>query len=66
MTGWGTPAEVAIYVGRPVRTIRNWAASGVIPSACDPETGALIVHAGATRRHAEQRQMRKRLPTAVS
>jgi hypothetical protein len=66
VTGWATPEQVAAYVHRPVRTIRNWAAQGLIPSACDAETGRLIVHAASARQHAETRPMRNRLLTRVS
>ena len=60
MSGWATPEHVALYVGRPVKTIRNWATLGLIPSACDPQTGRIVVHAASARRHAETRQTRRR------
>lgn len=60
MIGWGTPAEVALYVARPVRTIRNWARDGLIPSACDPATRTLMVHAGEARKVADRRATRRR------
>lgn len=54
MIGWGTPAEVALYVGRPVKTIRNWAARGEIPSAC--VDGRIVVHAATARQYAATRR----------
>lgn len=53
MKGWGTPEQVALYVGRPAQTIRTWAKRGKVPTACDLTTGRLVVHAASTRRHAE-------------
>lgn len=66
MTGWATPEQIAAYVHRPARTIRNWAAQGLIPSACEAETGRLIVHAASARRHAETRPTRNRLLSHAS
>lgn len=59
MIGWGTPEQVALYVGRPARTIRNWAARGVVPSQKHPETGQIMVHAASARKHADTRKRRK-------
>jgi hypothetical protein len=53
MKGWGTPEQIAIYVGRPARTIRTWAQRGTVPAACDVQTRRLVVHAAATRKHAD-------------
>lgn len=53
MTGWGTPPEIALYTGRPLKTIRNWATSGAIPSACRVSDGALVIHAESARRHSD-------------
>lgn len=52
MTGWGTPEQVALYVGRPARTIRTWAQRTQIPSACDLHTRRLVVHAASARQRA--------------
>lgn len=56
MSGWGTPEQVALYVGRPARTIRTWAQRGQIPSACDVSSKRLLVHAASARRRAEEAQ----------
>lgn len=60
MIGWGTVTQIALYTGRPARTIRDWARRGLIPSACDRRTKALMVEARAAREQAQTRQMRAR------
>lgn len=65
MIGWGTVADIALYVARPARTIRNWAAQGTIPSQKHPETGQILVHAASARQHADTRERRKRLTSKV-
>lgn len=60
MTGWGTMTEVALYVGRPLRTVRNWAARGQIPAACRASDGMLIVHAASARQLSESKTTRPR------
>ena len=60
MIGWGTITQVALYTGRPARTIRDWARRGLIPSACDRSTGALMVEARAADEQAQTRQTRVR------
>ncbi len=60
MKGWGTPPEIALYVGRPLKTVRNWASLGHIPVACRRRDKALVIHAESARRHSEQRASRKR------
>jgi hypothetical protein len=55
--GWAPPHVVALYVGRPVKTIRNWADRGEIPSACFD--GRIVVHAGSARQYAETRRTRR-------
>lgn len=60
MSGWGTPREIALYVGRPIRTVRNWATAGHVPAACDIRTRRLVVHAAQTRLYAEQTGTRRR------
>lgn len=60
MTGWGTPPEIALYIGRPLKTVRNWGAAGIVPIACRLTDGALVIHAESARRHSEARMLRKR------
>lgn len=58
MKGWGTPEQIALYVHRPAQTVRTWAKRGIIPSACDPQTHRLVVHAASARHIADTRQSR--------
>lgn len=58
MIGWGTPHQIALYVGRPVRTIRTWMQRGKVDVACDLETKQQVVNAASARRHAESRDNR--------
>lgn len=60
MKGWGTPPEVALYVGRPLKTVRNWGSTGVVPVACRLSDHALVIHAESARRHSETRALRNR------
>lgn len=60
MNGWGTPPQIALYVGRPVKTVRNWATNGTVPTACRLDDKALVVHAESARRHAETTTSRNR------
>lgn len=60
MKGWGTPPEIALYVSRPLKTVRNWATATVIPVACRISDRALVIHAESARRHSEQRKRRNR------
>lgn len=56
MKGYGTLHEVALYVGRPVTTIRNWGRLNQIPIL---RVGKVtLYHAASARRLAETRQRR--------
>ena len=66
MIGWGTPPEIALYVGRPLNTVRKWAATGTIPTACRVGDHALLVHAESARRHSERSKTRKRGQSVVA
>lgn len=57
MIGWAPPHIIALYVGRPVKTIRTWAYRGDIPTACDPQ-GHIIIHAATARLYSETRRTR--------
>lgn len=57
MNGYGTLHEVALYVGRPVTTVRNWARQGLIPTLTVGRK--VLYHAATTRRLAQERQRRK-------
>lgn len=55
--GYGTLHQVALYVGRPVTTIRNWGRRNLIPTLrVGNET---LYHAASARRLAETRGKRK-------
>jgi hypothetical protein len=56
MKGYGTLHEVALYVGRPVTTIRNWARANDIPTL--RVGNVTLYHAASARRLAETRQRR--------
>lgn len=56
MKGYGTLHEVALYTGRPVTTIRNWARRHEIPTL--QVGGQLLYHAATARRLADSRQRR--------
>lgn len=60
MSGWGTPPEIALYIGRPLKTVRNWGAAGVVPIACRLADRALVIHAESARRHSDTRATRRR------
>lgn len=56
MKGYGTVHEVALYVGRPVKTIRNWGIRNEIPTL---KVGTVtLYHAASARRLAETRRRR--------
>lgn len=57
MTGYGTLHQVALYVGRPVTTVRNWGRAGLIPTLRVGDQ--TLYHAATARRLAETRQRRK-------
>lgn len=44
MNGWGTPEQVAATVGRPAKTVRQWASRGQVAAACDVRSRRLLVH----------------------
>jgi hypothetical protein len=54
--GYGTLHEIALYVGRPVTTIRNWGRRHEIPTL--RVGNVLLYHAASARRLAETRQSR--------
>lgn len=60
MNGWGTPPEVALYIGRPLKTVRNWGSSMAVPTACRLSDKALVIHAESARRHSDERGVRNR------
>lgn len=60
MNGYGTLHQIALYTGRPVTTIRNWARAGHIPTL---QIGtARLYHAPTARRLADTRQRRNTKP----
>jgi len=58
MNGYGTLHEIALYVGRPVKTVRNWAIRGEIPTLQIGIKGPRLYHAATARRLAETREDR--------
>lgn len=60
MTGWGTPPQIALYLGRSLKTVRNWGNVGAVPMACRMSDHALVIHAESARRHAETTTQRNR------
>ena len=55
MRGWGTPPEIALYVGRPLPVVRQWIKRRRVPTACDlTRGGAIVINAQAARQYAQQ------------
>lgn len=57
MKGYGTLHEIALYVGRPVTTIRNWGRLGHIATLRVGNT--TLYHAASARKYAATRQRRR-------
>lgn len=64
MKGYGTAHEIALYVNRPVKTIRTWGHQNLIPTLKIGQNGVTLYHAATARRLAEERPRRHRRRSA--
>ena len=57
MIGWGTPPEIALYVGRPLPVVRQWIKRRRLPVACDlTRGGSIVIEARSARIYADTLQ----------
>ena len=59
MIGWGTPPQIALYVDRPLNTVRKWAMTNAVPTACRLSDHVLVLHAPSAQQRANESTRRK-------